>query len=155
MYCFALGLGSIISPVARIPIEDDAGKVPITVADTASFTREAQKLFSDGELEDLRDHVSQFRELGKVIRDTGGLRKLRWATDNNRGKSHGARIIYYYGGEHMPLYLIAVYAKSRAVTLSGPEKKAATKLVAALKKRFEPENRRRNLRVVAAPKGKR
>jgi hypothetical protein len=83
-----------------------------------------------------------------LIEDTGGLRKLRWATDNNKGKSHGARIIYYYGGDHIPLYLIAVYEKSKRVTLSGPAKKAARKLIAEFKRQFDPRLRRQNLRVI-------
>lgn len=126
----------------------DEGKLPVAVSETAPFTREALKLFTENELEELRNHAALFRELGAVIKDTGGLRKLRWATDNNKGKSHGARIIYYYGGDHMPVCLIAVYAKSRAVTLSGPAKRAARKMVETLKKQYAPESRRQRLTVV-------
>jgi hypothetical protein len=129
-------------------ISDDPKKVPIAVAEMPSFTREAEKIFAADELERLRNHAAQFRELGPVMKETGGLRKTRWAADNNKGKSHGARIIYYYGGDHMPLYLIAVYPKSKKANLSHAEKRAARKLVAALKKEFEPEARRRKLKVV-------
>ncbi|NJO33482.1 MAG: addiction module toxin RelE [Rhodospirillales bacterium] len=130
-------------------VSDDPKKIPVSVAEMPSFTREAKKLFDAEELERLRDHAAMFRELGPVMRDTGGLRKLRWATDNNKGKSHGARIVYFYGGDHMPLYLIAVYPKSKKATLSGAEKKAAKKMVEALKRAYDPEQRRRSLRVVS------
>ena len=130
-------------------IGDDPKRIPIVVAETGPFLREARKIFDETELEILRDHAALFRELGQLIRETGGLRKTRWATANNKGKSHGARIIYYYGGDHMPLYLIAVYPKSKRVTLSNAAKKAARKLVATLKKEFEPTNRRGHLRLVA------
>ena len=129
-------------------VNGDPKKIPIAVAETLTFQREARKLFSEDELERLRDHAALFRELGPVIKETGGLRKTRWATDNNKGKSHGARIIYYYGGDHMPLYLIAIYPKSKRVTLSQAAKKAARKLVAALKKEHEPRKRRPNLQLV-------
>lgn len=122
--------------LASDPKAAEVGGIPMTVAETGPFIREAEKIFSSGELDELRNHAAQFRELGTVIRETGGLRKLRWCTDNNKGKSHGARIIYYYGGDHMPLYLVAVYAKSKKVTFTGPEKKAARKLVEALKREF-------------------
>ena len=129
-------------------VNDDPKRVPIVVAETEPFLREARKLFDEAELEKLRDHAALFRELGQLIKETGGLRKTRWATNNNKGKSHGARIIYYYGGDHMPLYLIAVYPKSKRATLSNAAKKAARKLVATLKKEFEPKSRKGHLRLV-------
>lgn len=133
--------------VARTTV---ATTVPMTVAETLPFIRESEKIFSAEELDELRNHAAQFRELGRVIPDTGGLRKIRWSIEgNNKGKSHGARIIYFFGGDHMPLYLIAVYPKSKAVTLSGPAKKAAKKFVQELKAAHDPEQRRRNLRVIS------
>jgi hypothetical protein len=134
--------------IAGFRVSDDPTKVPIAVAEMPSFTREARKIFAEDELERLRNHAALFRELGPVMKDTGGLRKTRWATDNNKGKSHGARIIYYYGGDHMPLYLIAVYPKSKRAILGAAAKKAARKLVEALKRGYEPEARRRQLRLV-------
>ena len=106
---------------------------PITIVDTAAFEGAAKKLFSEPELERLRDYVARFRELGAVIPDTGGVRKLRWASQNNRGKSSGARIIYYFLDDDFPLYLIAAYAKNKKSNLSEAEKKAARKFVDAIK----------------------
>ncbi len=130
-------------------VSDKSGKKPITIVDAVSFTREAEKIFSKDELEDLRDHIAQFRELGDVIKNTGGLRKIRWAAPNNRGKSHGARIIYLYGGDHMPVYLIACYAKSKKATLSGPEKKAARKLVSALKAEHKEDSLKEERKLIS------
>lgn len=138
-----------IKGLVAFRVSDDPARIPVAIAEMPSFTREARALFDDAELEELRCHAALFRELGSVVRETGGLRKLRWATDNNKGKSHGARIIYYYGGDHMPLYLIAVYGKSKKVSLSAAERKAARKLVEALKRQYDPERRRRQLRVVS------
>ena len=42
---------------------------------------------------------------------TGGYRKLRFARPG-MGKRGGARVIYLYGGENLPIFLITVYAKS-------------------------------------------
>jgi hypothetical protein len=127
---------------------ENVDKKPITLAETGPFLREAVKLFSEVELEALKEHVSQFRELGPIIRGTGGLRKLRWATDNNKGKSHGARVIYYYGHDNMPLYLIAVYAKSQKGDLSEAEKKVVKKFVSALKEAHDPDLRRKKLKLI-------
>jgi hypothetical protein len=39
---------------------------------------------------------------GNVMRDTGGVRKLRWRLPG-RGKRGGARAIYYYHSERPPV----------------------------------------------------
>jgi hypothetical protein len=77
--------------------------------------------------------VASERELGDVIPGTGGLRKVRVGT-GKRGKSGGARVIYIYGGEHMPIYLIAICSRSETSDLIPSEKKQMTALVSALKK---------------------
>jgi hypothetical protein len=110
-----------------------AGEAPIEVVELPGFQRDADKLFTRAELADLIWEIAAARELGDLIPGTGGLRKLRAGT-GNRGKSGGARVIYLYGGEHMPIYLIAVYSKSEAVVMTPDEKKQATALVRALKK---------------------
>jgi hypothetical protein len=126
-----------------------ADRVPITVVDSLpSFEREARKLFGKIELDDLIYHVAQFREMGEIIKSSGGLRKMRWSTDNNRGRSHGARIIYWYGDDNAPLYLIAVYPKSKKDKMSAAELKAARKLTETLKKQCAVNARRRKIRVV-------
>lgn len=76
-----MGAGDRFGNVGSLP-----DRLPITIAGIQPFTCEARKLFTGEELESLRDHVTLFRELGAVTKDTGGLRKLRWCTDNNRGK---------------------------------------------------------------------
>ena len=48
-------------------------------------------------------------------------------------KSGGARAIYYYHDESIPLYALDVYAKSRKTNLSAAEKKAARQTVAAIR----------------------
>lgn len=73
---------------------------------------------------------------------------MRWSTDNNRGKSHGARVLYWYGDDQSPLYLIAVYPKSKKANFSAAELKAARKLTAALKTQCAANMRRRRIRVV-------
>lgn len=124
------------------------GVVPIEVVDSIGFVSSSKRLFTEEELEEVRDHVSQFRELGAIIPDSGGLQKIRWPSNNNRGKSHGARVVYAYLGDHAPLYLIAAYAKSKKVDLTVAEKKAARKLMATLKREHGAQLRRTRIKVV-------
>ena len=110
-----------------------AGEAPIEVVELPGFQRDADQLFTRGQLADLIWEIASARELGDLIQGTGGLRKVRVGA-GGRGKSGGARVIYLYGGEHMPIYLVAVYSKSDATDMMPEEKKQATALVRALKK---------------------
>jgi hypothetical protein len=50
----------------------------------------------------------------------GGLRKLR-VPRSGSGKSGGYRTIYVFGGMHMPLFLLTVFAKNEKDNLSRTE----------------------------------
>ncbi len=54
-------------------------------------------------------------EGGDLIPNTGGARKLRWAV-GSQGKRGGVRVVYYFGGDDMPLIMLAVYKKGRRTT---------------------------------------
>jgi len=42
---------------------------------------------------------------GDLVPGTGGIRKLRWALPG-RGKSGGARVIYFFHGTDLPLFAL-------------------------------------------------
>lgn len=73
-----------------------------------------------------------------VIPGTGGIRKLRWA-GSGRGKRGGIRTIYFYHAGPQAIYLLTAYAKSAQEDLAPDDRKAWTKLVAAIKR--EERNR--------------
>jgi len=66
-----------------------------------------------------------------VVSSTGGARKAR-AARGGRGKSGGARIIYYVVTRKGLLYLLDVYAKSAKEDLTDAEKHEIRKLIAAI-----------------------
>jgi mRNA-degrading endonuclease RelE of RelBE toxin-antitoxin system len=68
---------------------------------------------------------------GVVMRGTGGVRKLRIALEG-RGKSGGARVIYYYLGRKERIFLVSVYAKNEADNVSAAELRQMRKLTAVL-----------------------
>ena len=67
-----------------------------------------------------------------LIRDTGGIRKLRWA-GSGRGKRGGIRVIYFYHAVPEAIYLLTAYAKADREDLSPADKKVLSQLVAAIK----------------------
>ena len=104
-----------------------------TVAETPTFTRQADRLFSDSERKELIDYLATHPLAGDEIPGTGGVRKLRFAA-SGRGKRGGARVVYFYGGEDMPVYALLAYAKSAKTDLSPLERRTVRTVAAAIKR---------------------
>ncbi len=103
-----------------------------TVAETPTFTRQADKLLSEDEKRQLIDFLSENPLAGDLIPGTGGVRKLRFAA-SGRGKRGGVRVIYYYLDEAMPIYLLLAYAKTAKTDLTTDEERTVSALAAGLK----------------------
>ena len=103
-----------------------------TVAETPTFTRQADKLFPPDEKQELINFLANNPLAGDEIPGTGGVRKVRFAA-SGKGKRGGARVIYYYLSASMPLYAMLVYAKSAKIDLTPDETRAVSALAAILK----------------------
>jgi len=103
----------------------------ITVAETGPFQKKANQLLSEEEKSDLIAYLSENPQSGVLIQNTGGIRKLRWARIGG-GKSGGVRVIYYFHGDMMPLYLLTVFGKNEKANISMKEKQILSKLVKEL-----------------------
>ncbi len=89
----------------------------------------------------LIDYLSTHPFAGNEIPCGGGVRKVRFATTGNRGKSGGARVIYFVYNSEMPLVLISCYGKNAQANLSGAQLSEIAKLVAVLKAEFRGKAR--------------
>ncbi|SHL82675.1 RelE toxin of RelE / RelB toxin-antitoxin system [Paracoccus solventivorans] len=103
-----------------------------TVAETPIFTRQTEKLFNEDEKRELIDFLAENPMAGDEIPGTGGVRKVRFAA-SGRGKRGGARVIYYYLDETMPLYALLAYAKNVRSDMTPDEKRTVAALATALK----------------------
>lgn len=103
-----------------------------TVAETPTFSRQTEKLFSEDEKRELIDFLAENPLAGDEIPGTGGVRKVRFAA-SGRGKRGGARVIYYYLDASMPLYALLAYAKNVRTDMTPDERRAVAGLAAALK----------------------
>jgi mRNA-degrading endonuclease RelE of RelBE toxin-antitoxin system len=92
-----------------------------TIAETSEYLRRAGKLLSDDERRDVLAYLAEHPRAGDLMEGTGGVRKLRWSR-GGRGKSGGARVIYYFHSEAIPLYLLTLFAKNERSNLSKAER---------------------------------
>jgi hypothetical protein len=80
----------------------------MNVVETPGFLRDAAVVFTDLERRELVGFLAANPEAGDIMPETGGARKLRWRM-RGRGKSGGARVIYYYHNESLPLFLLNAF----------------------------------------------
>lgn len=102
-----------------------------SVVELPEFIRRAQQLLSESETQLLVSYLAEFPQSGAIVEGTGGIRKVRWAREG-MGKRGGVRVIYYFHGERMPLYLLTVFGKNERADLSMAERVALAKFVKRL-----------------------
>jgi len=73
---------------------------------------------SDDERAAIVDYIAADPECGVPL--GGGLRKVRVSRPGG-GKSGGYRTLYVFGGAHLPLFLVTVFAKNEKDNLSKAE----------------------------------
>jgi hypothetical protein len=96
----------------------------LTAADAAGMT--------ETERERVVMFLAENPEAGDIMRESGGCRKIRIAKDGS-GKSGGYRIITWFGGKDIPVFLLTVFAKGKKANLSDGECNALAKLTAMLR----------------------
>lgn len=98
-----------------------------TVVETPTYLRAAEAIYSAADREEIVRTIADDPEAGDLMAGTGGYRKLRFARPG-MGKRGGARVVYLYGGEDFPIFLITVYAKAEKGNLSKAEQNALAKM---------------------------
>jgi hypothetical protein len=64
---------------------------------TPRFIKLSSKWMTTEALQALVDELTLHPDVGSVIQGTGGIRKMSWKTGkNDKGKSGGVRVLYYY-----------------------------------------------------------
>ncbi|MBB4860112.1 hypothetical protein HNO88_003453 [Novosphingobium chloroacetimidivorans] len=105
-----------------------------TVIETESYLRAAKDA---GMAEDERaaavDLIATDPEGGDVMQGTGGVRKARLA-GRGKGKSGGYRVVWYFGGGDIPVFLLTVFGKGEKANLTQGERNALRSLTATLRK---------------------
>ena len=94
----------------------------------------------ENHLRKLQEELLADPKVGKVMRETGGVRKMRFAFEH-QGKSGSIRVIYIDFEIHEKLFLLTAYPKSEKDNLSKAERNILKQLSGILKQQLD-ENRR-------------
>ena len=107
---------------------------PWTVVEAPAFTKKAARIFSQEEVDAILSMLAADPECGDVVVGTGGVRKVKIAR-GSRGKSAGARVVYYFhGDERLPIYVLVIFTKTEKDNLSPDEKNALASFVEVTKR---------------------
>lgn len=98
--------------------------------ETSLFTRDITRLLSDDEYAELQSTLVVNPEAGDLVKQTGGLRKLRWSQQRRgKGKRGGIRVIYYWHSNESLIYMLLAYSKDEQDDLSSSQMKLLMRLV--------------------------
>ena len=63
------------------------------VIETHIFSKQIDKLLNKEEYREFQSFLTENYSAGDIIKDSGGIRKIRWGKDN-KGKRGGIRVLY-------------------------------------------------------------
>ncbi len=78
---------------------------------------------------------------GDLMAGTGGARKLRHP-GRGKGKSGGYRTVHYFGGDDVPVFLLALYGKGERDNLSKAERNELAALLPMLADKYRKRKRK-------------
>ena len=106
-----------------------------TIVELSEFQKRATNLFTDEEKLSIINYLARHPMAGDILQGTGGIRKLRWSAQG-RGKSGGARVVYFYHNGTTPLFLLTVFGKGEKANLSKAERNDLARLTDLLRKHY-------------------
>jgi hypothetical protein len=110
--------------------------VKLTLAQTAGFTALWKHWrLNDVDLRAMERQVMENPFAGKVMRNTGGIRKIRFAPPSRgSGRSGAYRVCYLYIPAHEIIYFVLIFPKSEQANLTAEQEKACRILARQIKK---------------------
>jgi hypothetical protein len=115
------------------------------VIETPSYLADCRKAaLSDEEMSKIVGTISADPSAGELIPGTGGARKLRFP-GRGKGKSGGYRTVSFFGGEDVPVLLLALISKGERADLSQAERNDLRKELASYAADYRATVRKRML----------
>jgi hypothetical protein len=98
-----------------------------TVIETPEYLQDAKDAgLSGDEMTAIIQIIASDPKAGDLMVGTGGARKLRFAA-GGKGKRGGVRTVHYFGGDDVPIFMLAVIKKGDRDNLSKAECNALKK----------------------------
>ena len=92
-----------------------------TVIETPEYLQDAKDAGLSGDaMAAIIQIIASDPKVGDVMVGTGGARKLRFAA-SGKGKRGGVRTVHYFGGDDVPVFMLAVIKKGDRDNLSKAE----------------------------------
>lgn len=92
----------------------------ISLVTMTKANKTLSKVLSREERDSLETQLAMNPEAGKIIPNSGGIRKARFGCKGS-GKSGGLRVVYFYYDLNMPLFIISAYEKRKQERYSEAE----------------------------------
>jgi hypothetical protein len=117
--------------------EPQAPALKLIFLEDESFTKLAEQYIGDEGMATLQNELCENPDAGDLIPGTGGARKIRIALPG-RGKSGGARVIYYYRDSRNAIFFLTLYPKNKKSNLTSREKDAIREQIRMIKEDTYP-----------------
>ena len=99
------------------------------IIETPIFTKRLKNIVDDDdEYRQIQNILILNPESGKIIKGSGGLRKIRWS-GSGRGKRGGSRIIYYWLKDEEIIFMLLIYLKNESEDLTQAQIKILKSIV--------------------------
>ncbi len=107
-----------------------------SIVEMPSYLRQAGRLrLTEDELDAIKTIVARQPSAGDVIPASGGARKVR-IRSKGRGKSGGYRVITFYTGVALPVFLLDIYAKSEKANMTRGEVNRLRTIIDAISREY-------------------
>ena len=96
--------------------------------ETHVFTAALRRHLDDERYRQLQIALMLRPEQGPVIKQSGGLRKVRWGISGG-GKRGGLRVIYYWAPKEQAFYMLYAYTKAEQGDLTAMQTRELSRVV--------------------------
>jgi mRNA-degrading endonuclease RelE of RelBE toxin-antitoxin system len=96
--------------------------------ETQVFTAALQRHLDDERYRQLQIALMLRPEQGPVIKQSGGLRKVRWGISGG-GKRGGLRVIYYWVSKERAFYMLYAYTEAEQGDLTATQTRELSRVV--------------------------
>ncbi len=113
------------------------------VIETEVFSKSSRRMrLSEDDRLKITTYMSSNPDAGDLIPGTGGARKRRFPF-GNKGKRGGARVVSFFAGDDVPVFLLDIYAKGEQIRLSEAEKNELKKILGGIADSYRESVRRK------------